>query len=153
MRFAGIRTRSAGPDDGDFIFATRRSTFRAYVERISGWDDTQQRAATNEELGRLPFEIVEEWGDPIGYLCVLHQEDLDFLEELALVPQAQGRGIGTHLLRRILEKAHRRRVPVRLSVFADNPARNLYARLGFGVVGGEHPRVTMEWHAGELSGS
>lgn len=145
MSIADVSTRPAVADDRDFFFATRRAAFRAYVGGISGWNDAEQRATADRELGNLPLEIVEERGQPIGYVCVLHQEDRDFIEEIALVQQAQGRGIGTDLLRRVLRAARTRDVPVRLSVFADNPARGLYARLGFDVIGGEHPRVTMEW--------
>jgi GNAT superfamily N-acetyltransferase len=150
MKAADVRTRPAGPGDREFFFSTRRVMFRAYVDRLSGWDDAEQRATAEEELGRLPFQIVEEQGRQIGYLCVLHHADCDFLEEIALVQQVQGRGIGSHLVRQVLLDAYHRGVPVRLSVFADNPARRLYARLGFAVIGGEHPRVTMEWRPGEL---
>jgi ribosomal protein S18 acetylase RimI-like enzyme len=150
MLFAHVGIRPAGTDDREFFFSTRRAAFRTYVDRISGWDDARQRATADRELNDLPFEIVEERGQAIGYLCVLHEEDHDFIEEIALLPQAQGRGIGTHVLRQVLCAASLRHVPVRLSVFAENPARNLYARLGFVVTGGEHPRVTMEWRPGGL---
>jgi ribosomal protein S18 acetylase RimI-like enzyme len=71
--------------------------------------------------------------------------ECDFIEEIALLPEVQGRGIGTRLIRDILQAAQRRGFPVRLSVFASNPARALYARLGFEVVRIEDPRMAMEW--------
>ncbi len=75
----------------------------------------------------------------------LPEGDCDFIEEIALLPEAQGRGIGTRLVRDVLQAAQRRGVPVRLSVFTSNPARVLYARLGFRVTGIEEPRMAMEW--------
>lgn len=67
-------------------------------------------------------------------------------KEIALLPEAQGRGIGTQLIRDILRAAQQRRgVPVRLSVFVNNPAKALYARLGFEIVQTEDPRMLMQW--------
>ena len=62
-----------------------------------------------------------------------------------IVPSAQGRGLGTALVRLVLDEAAGRGLPVRLSVLANNPARGLYERLGFQVTGGVHPRISMEW--------
>ena len=96
--------------------------------------------------------MVEESGRSVGYVCVIHQSECDFIEEIALLPEAQGRGIGTQLLRGILRAAQRRGLPVRLSVFVNNPAQALYARLGFEVVPVEDPRMSMQWNPGNARG-
>ena len=103
----------------------RRAALRAYVEQTSGWDDAEQRVTADKEFADLPFAVVEESGRPIGYVCVIHKTECDFIEEIALLPEAQGRGIGTQLLRGILRAAQWRGVPVRLSVFVSNPAQAL----------------------------
>lgn len=139
----GIRPASGG--DREFLFAVRRAALRAYVEQTTGWDDAEQRVIADKEFGELPYAVVEEDGRPVGYVCVIHERECDFVEELALVSEAQGRGIGTRLLLDVLEAARQRGVPVRLSVFLSNPARALYARLGFTVLRVEEPRMAMEW--------
>lgn len=54
---------------------------------------------------------------------------------VALRPEWRGRGIGTQLLRAMLEELRRRHVAaVSLSVQRANPAARLYPRLGFRVV-------------------
>jgi ribosomal protein S18 acetylase RimI-like enzyme len=88
----------------------------------------------------------------VGYLCVLHEADHDFLDEIALVPSARRRGIGSALVCGAMDEAAGRDVPLRLSVLVNNPARRLYGRLGFRVTAADHPRVRMEWEAGQ-SGS
>ena len=123
----------------------RRAALRVYVDQTAGWDDAEQRAIADREFGALPYAVVEEGGRPVGYVCVLHESECDFVEEIALLPQVQGRGIGTRLLRDILQAAERRGVPVRLSVFLSNPAQALYTRLGFTVLRVEEPRMAMEW--------
>ena len=144
-----LRVRSASSSDREFLFAVRRRALRAYVEQTSGWDDVEQRATAEKEFGELPYAVVEVNDRPVGYVCVIHGSDHDFIEEIALLPDAQGRGTGTRLVRDILGAARRRGVPVRLSVFTSNPAQALYARLGFTVVRVEEPRITMEWRPGD----
>jgi ribosomal protein S18 acetylase RimI-like enzyme len=51
------------------------------------------------------------------------------------VPEWQGRSIGRRLVGALLDQARRAGVPVVLSVLKVNPARRLYERLGFRVVG------------------
>jgi ribosomal protein S18 acetylase RimI-like enzyme len=147
-----LLVRPAVRGDREFLFAVRRAALRTYVEETSGWVDAEQRAIADREFGELPYAVVEEGGRPVGYVCVIQEGEYDFLEEIALLPEAQGRGIGTRLVRDVLRAARRRGVPVRLSVFASNPAQALYARLGFHVVGIEDPRTKMEWRPSPPAG-
>jgi ribosomal protein S18 acetylase RimI-like enzyme len=51
------------------------------------------------------------------------------------LPEHQGRGIGTALLREFINSAHEKGVSATLEVLkANEPARRLYERLGFTVV-------------------
>ena len=54
---------------------------------------------------------------------------------MSLLPGYRGRGIGTVLLHRLLTEAAREADAVSLSVSESNPARRLYERFGFVVVG------------------
>ena len=47
----------------------------------------------------------------------------------------QNKGIGTHILKGILDSADERRRPVRLSHLKNNPVSSLYRRFGFVVTG------------------
>ena len=63
----------------------------------------------------------------------------DETRELAIAVRREARGaeLGTRLLQRLLERADRSYSrSVSLSVRADNPALNLYERMGFRVVEG-----------------
>jgi ribosomal protein S18 acetylase RimI-like enzyme len=50
---------------------------------------------------------------------------------IAVAPECIGTGVGTILLRALLEEAHRTHRAIVLSVRASNPAQRLYARAGF----------------------
>lgn len=56
------------------------------------------------------------------------------LVQIQIAPAWQGAGIGSHLVRALLEQARQAGAVVRLSVLKANPARQLYERLGFAVV-------------------
>jgi GNAT superfamily N-acetyltransferase len=62
---------------------------------------------------------------------------------IAVRPDARGCGIGTQLLRRLLQRADESYDRVSLSVSAQNPAVRLYQRLGFASVTGDGASMTM----------
>jgi ribosomal protein S18 acetylase RimI-like enzyme len=138
---ASFELRPATEDDREFFFATRRDGFRALVE----WDDAAERAKADREFDELPVQIVLEAGEAVGYLAVVDEPGHVFLDEVVLVPAAQGRGLGTALVGEVLREASGRGLPVELSVLVNNPARELYERLGFEVLRIDHPRVRMRW--------
>ncbi len=63
---------------------------------------------------------------------------------IGVVEEARGRGVGTLLLRALIDEAQRRALPaLSLSVEVDNPAASLYEGLGFETVGRVSGSVTM----------
>ncbi len=68
---------------------------------------------------------------------------------IAVLPEYRGLGIGTLLINHALKDALERYPAVSLSVSQDNPAANLYQRLGFEVVGQDGSSLTMR----KVSGS
>lgn len=137
--------RPATIADRDFLWTLRRDAFREGAEPLFGWNDEQRRVEADAEFGAIPVEILERDGRPVGYICVLHREDHDFLEEIALAANTRNCGLGRKLVGEVMKRAGARGVPLRLSVLVNNPARRLYDRLGFRVTTLVHPRVAMEW--------
>ena len=83
---------------------------------------------------------------PIGRLIVDCGESGWSLVDVALLPSWRGEGIGSLLLRGVLDAATRAGAPrIALTVEFTNPARRLYARLGFSVIEEAVPDVAMEW--------
>ncbi len=70
------------------------------------------------------------------------------IADIALAPAARNRGIGSALLRHFMGEAKAVDQPVRLSVFASNPAAlRLYLRLGFAAVESSEVNTLLEWRA------
>jgi ribosomal protein S18 acetylase RimI-like enzyme len=75
---------------------------------------------------------------------------------IAIAPGYRGQGIGGQLMGQLLHEAAGRYATVALNVRADNPAVQLYQRLGFEVVGELVNRVgaksyDMRWHAPQVN--
>lgn len=77
------------------------------------------------------FEVVLADGEPAGRLIVARWPQELRVVDVALLPEHRGRGIGGALMRELIEEADERRVKVSVHVERFNPARRLYARLGF----------------------
>ena len=56
------------------------------------------------------------------------------LDQLFLLPEYQGRGIGSKLVEDVLRVARIKNLPVKLWVLQVNPARRFYEHMGFQVV-------------------
>ena len=131
------------------MFVLAREALGPYVQEIWGWRDDEQRRLQSAWFSRTPVQVIEADGEPVGCLAVTEHDDHVHVDRIALLPAWQKRGIGTQLMRDVLDGAERRGLPVRLNVLDNNPAQGLYERLGFRVTSIEPPRVKMEWQPGD----
>lgn len=69
---------------------------------------------------------------PIGFIETSEEEDHVRLRNIALVEAWRRRGIGASLLLGLAAASDK---PIRLRVLKGNPARRLYERVGFEVMG------------------
>jgi GNAT superfamily N-acetyltransferase len=124
---------------------------RVYFAEI-GW--INERLALDPEVQATSFQslwdssqvrIIQFDGTDAGWLQIVPREDAYFLGSLFIDRPFQGRGIGTEVMRRVLEEGARRGQPVCLSVVKFNPARRLYERLGFTVTHEDERKVHMSW--------
>jgi GNAT superfamily N-acetyltransferase len=80
---------------------------------------------------KAEFFVIEADGEPIGRLYVNREPAVLGVMDIALLPEWRGRGIGSQLLNDLLAEARAAGSVVSLHVERHNPARRLYARLGF----------------------
>lgn len=76
-------------------------------------------------------------------------EDIPELS-IALLPEYRNQGIGSALLRHLIDETRHRYPALSLSVSIDNPAARLYRRLGFEVVAQVGTSLTMKKELGGL---
>lgn len=89
--------------------------------------------------------IIEKDGKAIGRLWIDEWKDQIRLVDVALMPQWRGSGIGSTLLRAVLDRGARAGKPVTIHVEGFNPALRLYERLGFEKVDTNGVYFLMRW--------
>jgi len=90
-----------------------------------------QRQHYQREYSGARFEVIERDNVPIGRLYVHERSDEIRVMDITLVAQARNQGIGSSLLRAVLDAGARSKRPVTIHVERFNPAQRLYERLGF----------------------
>ncbi len=83
--------------------------------------------------------------DPIGRIYTDQSDTEITVVDITLLPFHRGSGIGSSILKNIIEKARKANIAVRLHVVKDNPAFNLYSKLGFNIVKTNELNYCMEW--------
>jgi ribosomal protein S18 acetylase RimI-like enzyme len=138
-----LELRPAGPGDGELLLRIYAGT-RAQELAVLPLDDaakaaflraqlTAQSAAYDQNPGRSNRLVVVD-GEPVGRLDVARGEREIMVLDISLLPEHRGRGIGTAVLREVLDEAAAARKRVRIHVERSNPALRLYRRLGFSEV-------------------
>jgi GNAT superfamily N-acetyltransferase len=142
------------PEHKDFLFRLYADTRREEISSF-GWPSAQQEAFL-----RMQFNAQQSWygtaypqadhqlvlvdGKPAGRILISREAAANLLVDIALLSDFRGRGMGTQLLRDLIDQSARAGVPVRLQVFKSNPARRLYQRLGFVETGEDEMYFQME---------
>ena len=139
-----VATRSATQADYHFLYTLHKLALGPYVEATWGWDEECQGMRFRDAWEPIANQVVLLGGEPIGCWRVEEHTDHVFVDYIAIMPEHQRHGIGASLLRQVQASAATGRLPVRLNVLKVNPARALYERLGFAVVGEDDVRWYME---------
>jgi ribosomal protein S18 acetylase RimI-like enzyme len=111
----------------DFAFCQR-----LYFEGI-GWiiealklDLARQREGFGEQWQLAEVRIITVAGKDVGWLQTMAAEDAIFIGQLHLEGRFQRQGIGSRVMRALINEAMRERKAVTLGVVKINPARRLY---------------------------
>jgi GNAT superfamily N-acetyltransferase len=127
-----LRLREATADDSEFAYQTKKAALRKYVEQVWGWDEDEQRQIHERRFGAQDFRVINLAGMDIGIMSVVVAPDCMKLNQLFLLPEHQGKGIGQKCMLLIMEEARGLGLPVRLRVLKVNPrALAFFQGLGF----------------------
>ncbi len=139
--------RNVTDEDFEFLFHLHSLTLGPYVEQIWGWDEDWQRAnyAVHQPLDFM--QIIQVNGQDVGVLSVEDQDDALMLRLIEIHPDRQGQGLGSQVITALQEQGQFLKKPVRLRVLTNNPALNLYKRLGFRIVESTPTHHMMLWIA------
>jgi ribosomal protein S18 acetylase RimI-like enzyme len=128
-----ITLRPARISDETFLLDLRKTTMESYLEGAGEPvdEDTHLRRIRSHFADAKIICLAD---DSIG-LIKTHLSPTEWaISQLQVAPAFQGKGVGTEVIRKVIEKADRDSLPVTLCVLRNNPAIRLYERLGFRVV-------------------
>ncbi|MEU4641589.1 GNAT family N-acetyltransferase [Micromonospora sp. NPDC023814] len=128
---AGWEMRPASVADVETVAELRAVVLRADLERLGRYDEQRVRQRLRNGFAPAHTWVIEVGGAFAGCVSLRPAEDAHWLEHFYLAPHLQGSGIGTAVLRRLLEQCDRDGTLVRLNVLQGSPARRLYERHGF----------------------
>jgi ribosomal protein S18 acetylase RimI-like enzyme len=133
--------RPSQAEDVDFLLNVYAHTRTEEMELVN-WTDEQKAsflkmqfdAQTSHYLAHYPFAeyYIIQWEErAIGRLILEPTSESLLIMDIALLPEFRNQGIGSTIIRDLMNKARQDNVPLVLRVEFFNPAIRLYTRLGF----------------------
>lgn len=128
---AGWALRSAVAADIEVIAELRATVMRADLERLGRYDEHRVRQRLRNSFSPQHTSIIMLDRELAGCVTVRPAEDRQWLEHFYLAPHCQGQGLGSAVLRTVLERTDAQGMTVGLNVLQGSGARRLYERHGF----------------------
>ncbi|MER6566119.1 GNAT family N-acetyltransferase [Streptomyces sp. NPDC001093] len=125
--------RPASAADVEAVAELRAVVLRADLERLGRYDEHRVRQRLRDGFAPDHTWVIEAAGALAGCVALRPAGDAHWLEHFYLDPGLQGRGIGSAVLRLLLERCDSDGTRIRLNVLRGSRARSLYERHGFGV--------------------
>jgi ribosomal protein S18 acetylase RimI-like enzyme len=143
-----MEVRLATVEDQHDLFELHRIAFKEHIERIWGWDEKWQKDNFVRECASSMTSVVRLNSRTVGYLQVRYEPHRVYIQNIALHPEFQNKGIGTTLLNEVKTEATARQVPLELAVFRTNgSAQRFYERRGFLRSSESKSHIEMSWRA------
>ena len=140
----------ATPQDEDWVNNLTRATMKPYVE--SSWTDLKDQEyyyhLNRFDLAHTSIIFVKE--KKAGRLTISQDDTVLTLEDLHLLPEFHGRGLGTKIIKDVIEQAFASGLAVELKCLKTNPVSNLYNRLGFKLIKADEKRLYYKIEKSEI---
>ena len=154
-----VSLRAVTPEDDEFLLAVYAGTREEELAQVP-WTPEQkeaflrmqfeaQRRDYNARYPDAEYHVILLDGRPDGRLWVDRNSERILLLDIALLPEARNRGVGSLVVGGLIEEARRRGRALRHMVFVLNTgARRFYERHGFVVIEDLGAYQHMEWRPG-----
>jgi ribosomal protein S18 acetylase RimI-like enzyme len=118
----------------------------AELDQLMRFQFRAQTMTYRTNFPKARFDIIELDFQPIGRI-VIHRPGTElYIVDQAITPSWRHRGLGTSLMRALIDEAGRAGLPLRLDVASTNDrAMRLYLRLGFVPVATGPVSIEMKW--------
>lgn len=135
--------REATSTDIPFLLALRRQTMEQHL--IASGASVSEQAHLARVMHKFECaQILTLDGMPVGLLKLDQSGSRWEIVQLQLSPSLHGKGAGRAILEHIIAQADAAGVTLELGVLKQNPAKRLYERLGFVVIGQDAQEFFMQ---------
>jgi GNAT superfamily N-acetyltransferase len=100
-----IEFRKALQQDFDFVFSVEAAIKRPAAEKAGLWEEAAARAKARQAFRPNEDLIVRVDGVDVGLLALGSYKELLWLRRLELLPQFQRQGIGTNIIKTVVQGA------------------------------------------------
>lgn len=125
--------RKYNNEDYDFVYEVKKNAYKKHVEQCWGkWNEKDQKNRFKESMEKAIDKTYIIMGDNerIGfYQGQVVNERTYYIENICIIPEYQGKGIGTEILKSILKEYSDKNIEIQY--FKQNPVGRLYEKLGF----------------------
>jgi len=132
--FSLIKLIPADEAHREFSYQVKKAAEGEYITLMFGWDEDVQRSYHNKAWQQQKPDVITYDGKLIGTIATIESEGCIEIGQFFILPEYQNKGIGTHLLKNILDKADRMGKNVTLRFLKNNPVESLYVRNDFRIV-------------------
>ena len=126
-----IELRPATPADSEFCFRLHKAAMGGYIAAIWGWDEQRQRGFQDRSFNPDRWQIIIADGADVGMIDVERRPTEIYLSRIEILPDYQGRGIGTRLVRYVEAEVKRSTRDTEIHVHATRNAETFYAANGY----------------------
>ena len=89
-----LSLRKANQNDKEFAYHVKQAALGEYVELVRGWDEDEQRRLHDRRFRGQDFRVINLDGKDVGIMSVEVEPDCLFVNQLYILPEHQGRGVG-----------------------------------------------------------
>jgi GNAT superfamily N-acetyltransferase len=118
----------------EFSYEVKKVAEGEYITSMFGWDEDLQRDFHTKAWQQQKPQIITYDGKPIGTIATIETDDYIEVGQFFVLPEYQNKGIGSYLLKNILDRANQLGKNVTLRFLKNNPVKSLYVRNGFRLV-------------------
>lgn len=119
--------------DYEFLYEVKKNAYKKYVEQCWGkWDDIDQKNRFKESMEKTfdrTYIIMFNDKRICFYQGQVVNERTYYIENICIIPEYQGKGIGTEILKSVINEYSDKNIEIQY--FKQNPVGNLYKKLGF----------------------
>ena len=158
-----VTLRPVGPDDHEFLVAVYAST-RADELALTPWTDEQRDCFVRWQFGAQQehyaktypaanHDIIMSDGRQVGRLYVARLDQEIRIVDITVLPAERNGGIGSYLIKQLLDEADRTGKMTRVYVEEFNPSLDLFKRLGFSQIEQNAFHLLMQRNPSQKAGS